>query len=498
MRYTSTRDQSASASAAGAIVKGISDDGGLFVPEDIPSLSTEAIRSMVGMGYPEVAARVMAGWLRGFSFDELLQMCTAAYRSFDTPGVAPLATLSGNRYVLELFHGPTLAFKDVALQILPRFMAASAKKVGEERELVILVATSGDTGKAALAGFAGVPGVRIVVYYPDGGVSEAQRLQMVTQEGANTAVIAVRGNFDDAQSGVKRMFTSRPLREHLSERGMAFSSANSINLGRLVPQIAYYFWAYARLVASRQINFGRSINVCVPTGNFGNILAAWYAREMGLPIKRLICASNQNNVLADFITTGAYDRNRPFYQTTSPSMDILISSNLERLLYELSGRDAGAVVAMMSNLAKSGRYVLPAEAHAKLKTFMSGGWADEAQVAGEIASTFREDKYLCDPHTAVALSVHARYAEETGDKTPTVIASTASPYKFGKAVARALFGEETDALDDFACCDRLAEASGGEVPDAIAQLRKKRVLHTAVCEKDGMQGALLAALAVAP
>ncbi len=494
MRYTSTRDQQASITAAGAIVKGISDDGGLFVPEEIPSLPIDAIRAMVGMPYPEVAARVMAGWLRGFSFDELISMCQAAYRSFDTPGVAPVVPLSGNRYVLELFHGPTLAFKDVALQILPRLMAASAKKTGETRELVILVATSGDTGKAALAGFANVPGVRIVVYYPDGGVSEAQRLQMVTQEGDNAHVIAVRGNFDDAQTGVKRMFGNRALADFLSERGMVFSSANSINLGRLVPQIAYYFWAYARLVASRQIAFGKPINVCVPTGNFGNILAAWYAKEMGLPIGRLICASNQNNVLADFINTGAYDRNRSFYLTSSPSMDILISSNLERLLFELSGRDSGEVCAMMANLAKSGRYVLPASALAKLKTFMSGGWADETQVAGQIASTYRDDMYLADPHTAVALNVHARYQQETGDKTPTVIASTASPFKFGKSVAQALFGPEVSSLDDFACCDKLAQLSKSEVPQAITLLRQKPVLHKAVCEKDGMQPALLGAL----
>jgi threonine synthase len=494
MRYTSTRDFQTSINAAGAIVKGISDDGGLFVPDEIPSLPTEAIRQMVGMPYPEVAARVMAGWLRGFSFDELLSMCQAAYRSFDTPGVAPLVPLSGNRHVLELFHGPTLAFKDMALQVLPRLMSASAKKVNETRELVILVATSGDTGKAALAGFANVPGVRIVVFYPDGGVSEAQRLQMVTQEGANAHVIAVRGNFDDAQSGVKRMFTNKPLQDLLSERGMVFSSANSINLGRLVPQIAYYFWAYARLVASRRIAFSKPINVCVPTGNFGNILAAFYAKEMGVPIGRLICASNQNNVLADFINTGAYDRNRPFYQTTSPSMDILISSNLERLLFELTGRDAGEVCAMMANLAKSGRYVLPAGALLKLKTFMSGGWASEEQVSGQIASTFREDKYLCDPHTAVALNVLARFQQETGDRTPTVVASTASPYKFGKSVAQALFGAEAAELDDFACCDKLAEASKGEVPAAISTLRKKPVLHTAACEKDGMQPALLYAL----
>lgn len=494
MRYTSTRDHLASTTAAGAIVKGISDDGGLFVPEEIPSLPVDAIRAMIGMPYPEVAARVLAGWLRGFSFNELLSMCQAAYYNFDTPGVAPVVTLSGNRHILELFHGPTLAFKDVALQILPRFMAAAAQKTGETRELVILVATSGDTGKAALAGFAGVPGTRIVVYYPDGGVSEAQRLQMVTQEGANAHVIAVKGNFDDAQTGVKRMFANQPLADLLSSRGMLFSSANSINLGRLVPQIAYYFWAYARLVASRQISFGKPVNVCVPTGNFGNILAAYYAKEMGVPIGRLICASNQNNVLSDFLSTGVYDRNRPFHLTTSPSMDILISSNLERLLFELSGRDPGEVCAMMANLAKSGRYALPTNMLLKLKTFMSGDWASEEQVSGQIAATFQEDKYLSDPHTAVALSVHARYQEQTGDRTPTVIAATASPYKFGKAVASALFGPAVADLDDFTCCDKLAKASKGEVPAAIANLRKKPVLHKAVCEKDGMQTALLAAL----
>ncbi len=498
MRYTSTRNNGASINAAEAVVRGISDDGGLYVPEQIPSLPSEAIRAMVGMPYHEVAARVMAGWLRGFSFDELLGMCQAAYRSFDTPGVAPLVPLSGGRHILELFHGPTLAFKDVALQFLPRLMTASAQKIGETRELVILVATSGDTGKAALAGFADVPGVKIVVFYPDGGVSEAQRLQMVTQEGDNVHVIAVKGNFDDAQTGVKRMFTDRALAGTLSGRGMAFSSANSINLGRLVPQIAYYFWAYARMVAGDQIAFGKPINVCVPTGNFGNILAAWYAKEMGLPIARLICASNQNNVLSDFIATGAYDRNRVFHLTSSPSMDILISSNLERLLYELAERDVGDVCAMMSNLSKSGRYVLSADALKRLKSFMSGGWADEAQVSARIAATFRDEEYLIDPHTAVALDVHARYAEETGDRTPTVVASTASPYKFGKSVAAALFGQKAADKDDFACCAMLAEASGEEIPPAIALLRQKRVLHKAVCDKDLMQPALMQALEIAP
>jgi threonine synthase len=496
MRYTSTRDGRVSTGAAAAVVKGISEDGGLFVPRQFPDIGVEQICEMAQMRYWQVAARVLSGWLGDFSGDELSQMCEAAYRSFDTAQVAPIHSLEGDRHVLELFHGPTLAFKDVALQFLPHLMSASARKVGEARRLVILVATSGDTGKAALAGFADVPGVIIVVYYPDGGVSEAQRLQMVTQQGENTRVIAVSGNFDDAQTGVKRMFTDRALTERLDRRGMVFSSANSINLGRLVPQIAYYFWAYAQLIDRGRVAPGRPVNLCVPTGNFGNILAAWYAREMGLPVARLICASNQNNVLADFIRTGVYDSNRPFHLTTSPSMDILISSNLERLLFELTGRDDAAVRGLMADLSAGGRYALARPAHQRLAERMSGGWADEAQVAAQIASTFRDERYLVDPHTAVALSVHRRYAEQTEDRTPTIIAATASPFKFGKAVAEAIFGQAARGLDDFACCDMLAGAADMAVPPAIAQLREKPVVHSASCGRDGMQGALLSALGI--
>ncbi|MEG1813235.1 MAG: threonine synthase [Clostridia bacterium] len=491
MQYVSTRASGAHASGAQAIVSGLAAEGGLYVAREIPRFGPQFLSSLLPLDYPARAARVLAPWLDDFSEPALEQMCRAAYARFDDARVAPIKRLSGGRAVLELWHGPTLAFKDMALQLLPRLMTASGELVGEKREILILVATSGDTGKAALEGFSDVPGVRICVFFPDGGVSEAQKLQMVTQEGANTRVVAVNGNFDDAQTGVKQIFTDPEKIRLLDQRGIVLSSANSINLGRLVPQIAYYVSAYADLVASGTIKLGENVNICVPTGNFGNILAALYAGRMGLPLGKLICASNSNNVLTDFIKTGVYDRNRAFRLTTSPSMDILISSNLERLLYDLAGQDDGQVRAWMGALAREGRYSLDGAALDALHQLMYGGWASEEAVADEIKRTLSEDKYLIDPHTAVAMRVLRTYREETGDDAPVIIASTASPFKFGRSVLSAIDPEAAKrAPDDFACCDALAARSGSIVPDAIASLRKKPIRHRAQCAIDGMWDAL--------
>ena len=480
MRYISTRDTASAVSGAQAIVSGISPEGGLFVPAQCPVFSAAEIESLRAMSYVRRAAFVLAPWLPEFSGDELSAMCASAYARFDEPAVTPVVDLPGDVHVLELWHGPTLAFKDVALQLLPRLMTASAKKIGEKREILILVATSGDTGKAALEGFRDVPGVRICVFYPKDGVSEAQRLQMVTQEGQNTRVVAVRGNFDDAQTGVKRIFTSKDCQAALGAQGTMLSSANSINLGRLIPQIVYYFSAYADLRSRGVLAQGAPMNVCVPTGNFGNILAAYYARAMGLPIRRLICASNENNVLTDFIRTGVYDRRRPFRLTSSPSMDILISSNLERLLFELSGQSDAQVRAWMRDLSETGAYRLHGQALEALDDLFYGGFATEDEVKAEIGRCFEKDRYLIDPHTAVGMCVLRAYRKETGDQTPILVDSTASPYKFGRSVLSALTGETPEA-DDFVCCARLAERAKQCVPAAIADLPNKTVLHRDVC-----------------
>ena len=404
MHYVSTRDSSRRLTASQAIVEGLSRDGGLYLPESIPQLTLADIRALARLSYPERAAKIMKLYLEEFSEEELLGFAQKAYgpAKFDTPAAAPVVQLADNTYIQELWHGPTCAFKDMALQMLPYLLTASLKKTGEEKTVCILVATSGDTGKAALEGFRDVDRTKILVFYPDGGVSEIQKLQMVTQEGRNVGVCAVRGNFDDAQTGVKRIFSDAQLRGTLASRGYFLSSANSINWGRVLPQIVYYVSSYCDLLASGDIEEGQTVNVCVPTGNFGNILSGFYAKKMGVPIGRLICASNENNVLTDFIRTGTYDRNRPFYQTASPSMDILISSNLERLLYLLSGSDE-EVRGYMQALAETGRYTVSERVFRAVQAEFSCGFCTDAQGAQTIGKTFREKNYLLDTHTAVAL-----------------------------------------------------------------------------------------------
>ena len=480
-----------------AILRGLAPDGGLYVPAEFPEFTREEILAMVPMSYQERALAVLSRFLPDFTREELEQAIAGAYGTgFDCEAVAPMERVGSWAHALELWHGPTLAFKDMALQLLPYLLTLSGKKNGEEREVFILVATSGDTGKAALEGFLDVPGTRCCVFYPKDGVSQAQRLQMVTTGGANTHVIAVEGNFDDAQTGVKRIFSDPTFAEAMDAQGRVLSSANSINFGRLVPQVVYYFSAYADLLAEGAIEMGDKVNFCVPTGNFGDILAADYAGKAGLPVGRLICASNENNVLTDFIATGVYDiSGRPFYKTISPSMDILISSNLERLLFDLGGCDGEKTAALMAQLKAEGRYQVDADMLRKLQARYAAGYVDENGIRAEIARTWREDHYLMDTHTAVASAVLRAYIEKTGDRTPSVIVSTASPYKFGAAVLEAVAGETAcGGKDDFACCEALSALTGTKEPAQIAQLPAMPVRHTAVCKKDEMAQAVLNAV----
>lgn len=482
--YRSTRNRQETATASQAILKGLAENGGLFVPDAIPALDVD-FDKLAGMTYQEVAYEVMSRMLTDFTEEELKHCINSAYdRKFDTKQIAPLVKKAGAWY-LELFHGSTIAFKDMALSILPYLLVTSARKNHVENEIVILTATSGDTGKAALAGFADVPGTRIIVFYPKNGVSPIQEKQMVTQKGANTSVVGIIGNFDDAQTGVKNMFNDKQLAKELDAKGFQFSSANSINIGRLVPQMVYYVYAYSRLVAEGEIKAGDPINVVVPTGNFGNILAAYYAKEMGLPVAKFICASNENKVLYDFFSTGVYDRNRPFILTSSPSMDILISSNLERLIYRIAGDDAERNAALMQSLSSGGRYEIDAEMQHKLSEFY-GGYADEAETAATIKRVYESDAYVMDTHTAVAASVYDKYVKETGDRTKTVIASTASPYKFTRSVMEALQGDCGNA-SDFELVDALHQLSGVTVPQAIEEIRTAPVLHDTVCDKSEME-----------
>ena len=478
--YKSTRSDAAPITASAAILKGLADDGGLFVPTVVPALD-RSFEELAGMNYKEVAYEVMKLVLTDFTQEELRGCIDKAYgENFDTAKIAPIKDESGT-YFMELFHGPTIAFKDMALQILPHLMTTAAKKNHLDRKIVILTATSGDTGKAALAGFAGVPDTKIVVFYPKDGVSAIQKRQMVTQQGDNTCVIAAEGNFDNCQSGVKQIFTDEALREKMEAAGYQFSSANSINIGRLVPQIVYYVWAYTRLLRNRRISSGDEVNFVVPTGNFGDILAAYYAKAMGIPVHRLICASNSNKVLFDFFRTGIYDRNREFILTSSPSMDILISSNLERLIYHIAGDNAAVNAQLMKDLSEKGVYRISDEMRSKLDCFY-GGYADEDQTADAIRLMYENHRYVIDPHTAVAASVYAQYQTETADETPTVIVSTASPFKFETSVMRAL-GKETD-MDDLDLADELARTAGVPVPQAVASLRGAKILHKGVCGKD--------------
>lgn len=482
--YKSTRDSKVRVTASQAILKGLSEDGGLFVPETIPSLDV-SLKELAGMTYQETAYAVMSRFLTDFTEEELKECIERAYDSkFDLPQIAPLVKAEG-AYYLELFHGATIAFKDMALSILPHLMTVSARKNQVKQEIVILTATSGDTGKAALAGFADVPGTKIIVFYPKDGVSPIQEKQMVTQKGDNTFVVGIRGNFDDAQSGVKAIFGDAQLKEELAAAGFQFSSANSINIGRLVPQIVYYVYAYAKLFADGEIGENEPVNVVVPTGNFGNILAAYYAKQMGLPIKKLICASNDNKVLYDFFQTGCYNRNREFLLTTSPSMDILISSNLERLIYQIADQNDETARGLMEQLSRNGQYEITPSMEEKLGDFY-GGYAGVEETAEAIQSLYRSVGYVIDTHTAVASCVYGKYRKETGDTTKTVIASTASPFKFTKSVMEAI-GEADAGADDFALADRLSALSGVPVPKAVEEIRSAKVLHNTVVNVDEMK-----------
>lgn len=481
--YRSTRDDSVKVTASQAILKGLAADGGLYVPEQIPALD-KSFEELSKMSYQEVAYEVMKLMLDDFTEEELKSCINKAYDSkFDTKVIAPLVKADG-AYYLELFHGSTIAFKDMALSILPHLLITSAKKNNVKNEIVILTATSGDTGKAALAGFADVKGTKIIVFYPKHGVSPIQEKQMVTQKGDNTYVIGINGNFDDAQTGVKKIFGDKELEKVMNEAGYQFSSANSINIGRLVPQIVYYVYAYARLLADGEVKAGEAINVVVPTGNFGNILAAFYAKNMGLPIHKLICASNENKVLYDFFTTGTYDRNREFVLTTSPSMDILISSNLERLIYRIAGNSAEKNAALMQSLKETGKYEITDEMKAQLSDFY-GNYATEAEDAAMIKKLYEDTGYVIDTHTAVAASVYEKYQKETGDTTKTVIASTASPYKFTRSVMDAI-DKKYDAMTDFELVDELSKIGNVKIPNAIEEIRTAEVRHKTVCEVDEM------------
>ena len=489
MQYFSTRDDTIRCPASRAIAQGLSRDGGLFLPETIPALPEGFLEELTGLGYAERAARVMKLFLDEFSLEELERCAAQAYRPerFGVPEIAPVRTLAPGLHLLELWHGPTCAFKDMALQMLPRLLTASLQKTGERKTACILVATSGDTGKAALEGFRDVEQTKILVFYPKDGVSEIQKLQMVTQEGGNVGVEAVVGNFDDAQTGVKRIFSDEALRAQLAGRGYFLSSANSINWGRVLPQIVYYISAYCDLAARGALRMGDRVNFCVPTGNFGNILAGYYAKKMGLPVGKLICASNANDVLTEFLSTGVYNRCRPFYTTTSPSMDILISSNLERLLYLVS-QSADEVRGYMRKLAETGRYtVSDAIRRETAASFACGSCGDEG-TAEEIASLFRTYGYLADTHTAVACRVLGRYRAETGDQTPSVVVSTASPFKFCPSVLRALgissFAPGTEIIG------QLAGLTGLKAPEPLAALAGKPVRFAGVSEKDDMTRAV--------
>ena len=482
--YKSTRDAEKTVTASQAILKGLADDGGLFVPVSIPKLPV-SLGELKEMTYQEIAYTVMKEFLTDFTEEELKSCIAKAYDSkFDTEEIAPLAKVE-DAYYLELFHGATIAFKDMALSILPHLLTTSAKKNQVKNEIVILTATSGDTGKAALAGFADVEGTKIIVFYPKNGVSRVQELQMVTQKGDNTSVVAIHGNFDNAQSGVKAMFENKELEKELNEAGYQFSSANSINIGRLVPQVVYYVYAYAKLLQNEEIAEDEEINVVVPTGNFGNILAAYYVKNMGIPIAKLICASNENKVLYDFFQTGTYDRNREFVLTTSPSMDILISSNLERLIYKISGEDARKDTDLMTELKTKGSYAITGEMKANLADF-AAGYATEEQVAKTIHDIYEDTGYVMDTHTAVAATVYKAYREDSKDDRKTVIASTASPYKFAGSVMSAI-DPKYKGQDDFKLIEELQKVSGTELPNAIKEIMNAEIRHNTECDVDQME-----------
>ncbi len=485
--YKSTRGDGTLITSSQAVLKGLADDGGLFVPNQIPKLDV-SLEKLADMNYREIAYVVLSKFLTDYTEEELKDCIEHAYDSkFDDIEIAPVKKVGGVHF-MELFHGSTIAFKDMALSILPYLLTKAAKKNKEENEIVILTATSGDTGKAALAGFANVPGTKIIVFYPKGGVSKIQELQMVTQKGDNTFVVGVRGNFDDAQTGVKKMFNDGALKELLDQAGYQFSSANSINIGRLIPQVAYYVWAYSRLVKDGTVKAGDKINFVVPTGNFGNILAGYYAKLMGLPVNKLICASNDNKVLFDFFKSGNYNRNREFILTSSPSMDILISSNLERLIYHITGDCEAENIQFMADLTDKGEYTITDEEKAQLADFF-GGFADEKENAAYIKKTYEETGYITDTHTGVANCVYGKYVEETGDTIPTVIVSTASPYKFARSVMTAI-DETFESKDDFELIAELNKLSGVAIPKAIQEIMDAEIIHDNISDIDKMEGAV--------
>ena len=482
--YKSTRSDAPAVTASRAILTGLSPDGGLYVPTEFPKLGSP-LSELASMDYRELAYEIMSKFFTDFTEEELRTCIANAYDSkFDTEKIAPLVKKDGV-YYLELYHGATIAFKDMALSILPHLMVTSARKNGVTNDIVILTATSGDTGKAAMAGFADVPGTKIIVFYPHGGVSNIQRLQMATQRGENTYVVAINGNFDDAQTAVKKMFNDKEMAEELSAKGYQFSSANSINIGRLVPQIVYYVYAYCQLLASGEIREGDEINITVPTGNFGNILAAYYAKEMGLPVRKLICASNENKVLYDFFMTGEYDRKREFILTSSPSMDILISSNLERLVYKACGCDPEKNLSFMKNLSETGKYEITPDMREQLADFRGGFASEEENFAG-IRALFDKTGYIIDTHTGIANAVYRAYAAETGDTTPTVIASTASPYKFAVSVVGAIAPDKAEGKTDFELIDVLSELGHTKEPAAITDIRTAPIRHKTVVDPEDM------------
>ncbi len=490
MKYQSTRNKSICVDSAWAIKNGISPEGGLYVPTEIPQVTIDDIENYSRLSYKERASEILGLFLTDYTKEELDFCAHNAYlpEKFGSENTAPVASLTDSLNILELWHGPTCAFKDMALQILPYLLKKAIEKTGEDNQVVILVATSGDTGKAALEGFKDVDGTKIQVFYPVDGVSKIQKLQMTTQAGANVSVCAVKGNFDDAQTGVKKIFTDEEYKKELSEKGYTLSSANSINWGRLAPQIVYYFSAYCDLLKEGKISKGEKINIVVPTGNFGNILAAYYAKSMGLPVNKLICASNSNNVLTDFITTGTYDRNRSFYTTVSPSMDILISSNLERLLYHISGGNDALVAEYMNLLSKEGKYTVNDDIKNQISDLFYGGCCDDKETAKTISKYFEKFSYVADTHTAVALNVYEKYVEETKDNTVTVIASTANPFKFNQAVISAIAPDvNIDEADEFELLDILSKKGNIEIPVQLSELKTKDVRFTTVCEKDNMR-----------
>lgn len=497
MFYNSTRNSNVSVSSAEAITQGISVDGGLFVPESIPELSLDEIKAVGEMKYADRAAFVFSKYLTDFTDAEIHYCTDNAYstENFETESIAELAHLFDGTYMLELWHGPTCAFKDMALQILPYFLTTSAKKINLDKRIVILVATSGDTGKAALEGFKNVEGTSILVFYPEDGVSPMQKRQMKTQEGENVGVCAIKGNFDDCQNGVKAIFTNEEVKAQLDANGLMFSSANSINWGRLVPQIVYYISSYAELIKDGEIALGEKINIVVPTGNFGNILAAYYAKHMGVPVNKLICASNVNNVLTDFINTGVYDRNRQFHATVSPSMDILISSNLERLLYLMTDKNDAVIRDWFGKLSSEGKYEVSDDVKDKLQEEFYAGFCDDTQTKEAIHAVYKKYSYTCDTHTAVALKVYNDYKAATGDTTKTVIASTASPYKFSAAVLEALEGKTAD-IDEYDKVDQIAELSNIPVPSALADLKNKPERFNDVIEKADQKNYVLKTLGI--